>query len=82
MQTGGNYEWACQNLFAPVSTLQLMKMHKYLHWADKKLHSVFFIENKDQINEDLMADFADGDSVKTGLSKHQGPPAKKPIINA
>ena len=27
--------------------LTLLKLHKYFFWADKKLHSVFFIENKD-----------------------------------
>ena len=37
----------------------LLKMHKYFYWADKKLHSVFFIENKDQIQEDLLFDFKD-----------------------
>jgi hypothetical protein len=50
--------------------MQLLKLHKYLHWADKKLHSVFFIENKDDIVEDLLADFNEGESTtKTGLVK-------------
>lgn len=35
----------------------MLKLHKYFFWADKKLHSVFFIENKDQISEDLLIDF-------------------------
>jgi hypothetical protein len=34
---------------------------KYLNWADKKLHSVFYIENKDCISEDLLCDFKDSD---------------------
>lgn len=38
-----------------------MKIHKYLNWADKRLHSVFYIENKDDISEDLLADFKDSD---------------------
>lgn len=36
---------------------------KYLNWADKKLHSVCYIENKDDISEDLLADFKDADDV-------------------
>ena len=39
----------------------LLKLHKYLFWADKKLHSVFFIEDKDQISEDLLDDFRSED---------------------
>ena len=42
----------------------LLKLHKYLNWADKKLHSVFFIENKDQITDDLLADFKEDPSGK------------------
>lgn len=41
--------------------LDLLKLHKYFFWADKKLHSVFFIEDKDQISEDLLVDFREGD---------------------
>jgi len=50
-------------------------MHKYLNWADKKLHSVFFIENKDQLDEDLLADFKEGGEVnmKTGISLQKKP---------
>ena len=44
--------------------LVLLKLHKYFFWADKKLHSVFYIEDKDQINEDLLYDFKDHDDVK------------------
>lgn len=50
--------------------MQLLKIHKYLNWADKKLHSVFYIENKDDITEDLLADFNEGESsAKTGHQK-------------
>jgi hypothetical protein len=69
--TGGGYEWTCEHVFAQVPIIQLLKLHKYLNWADKKLHSMFFIENKDDINEDLLADFNEedsGKSVKTGLT--------------
>lgn len=46
-----------------------------MSWADKKLHSVFYIENKDDISEDLLSDFKDPDNeakfVKPkALSKH------------
>jgi hypothetical protein len=40
-----------------LDAMTLLKLHKYFFWADKKLHSVFFIENKDQISEDLLIDF-------------------------
>lgn len=39
-----------------------MKIYKYFSWADKKLHSVFYIENKDDISEDLLNDFKDPDN--------------------
>lgn len=42
----------------------MLKLHKYFFWADKKLHSVFFIENKDQISEDLLVDFKDDEDEK------------------
>ena len=40
-----------------IEPLVLLKLHKYFFWADRKLHSVFFIEDKDQISEDLLIDF-------------------------
>lgn len=42
----------------------MLKLHKYFYWADKKLHSVFYIEDKDHINEDLLNDFKDEDDKK------------------
>ena len=42
----------------------LLKLHKYFFWADKKLHSVFFIEDKDHISEDLLIDFKDEDDER------------------
>jgi len=65
LQNGGNYAQIRKELFEPTEMFQLLKLHKYLNWADKKLHSVFFIENKDQIQEDLLADFKDGDGGMT-----------------
>ena len=47
-----------------LETLTLLKIHKYFLWADKKLHSHFFIEDKDQISEDLLVDFKDEEDVK------------------
>lgn len=55
----------------------MLKLYKYFNWADKKLHSLFFIESKDQIEEDLLADFKEGDgTVTTGLASH--PTSTKP----
>ena len=64
IQNGGDYAQVSSELFENTPTLQLFKLHKYFNWADKKLHTVFFIENKDQISEDLLADFK-GDAELT-----------------
>lgn len=37
----------------------MLKICKYFNLADKKLHTVFYIENKDDISEDLLHDFRD-----------------------
>jgi len=47
MQNGGEYDKVKSELFDKTDMLMMLKLHKYLNWADKKLHSVFFIENKD-----------------------------------
>ena len=52
----------------------LLKLHKYFFWANKKLHSVFFIEDKDTISEDLLIDFKDDEEEETNYKK---PIAKK-----
>lgn len=46
LASGGNFE-DCAREFAETPTIMLLKLHKYLNWADKKLHSHFFLENKD-----------------------------------
>lgn len=46
-------------------------IHKYLFWADRKIHSVFFIENKDDIYEDLLIDFKNEDNVDTFKKSEQ-----------
>ena len=33
--------------FESLEPMVLLKLHKYFFWADRKLHSVFFIEDKD-----------------------------------
>lgn len=51
----------------------LLKLHKYFFWADKKLHSVFFIEDKDQISEDLLSEFkGEEDQIKNVKDKKPG----------
>jgi len=47
--------------FASLEDHILLKLHKYFFWANKKLHSVFFIEDKDQISEDLLIEFKSED---------------------
>jgi hypothetical protein len=52
------------NFFNSLEPMILLKLHKYFFWADRKLHSVFFIEDKDQISEDLLVDFKDEEDAK------------------
>lgn len=61
METGGDYQSVAKT-FNTLNFHQLLKIYKYLSWADKKLHSVFYIENKDDISEDLLSDFKDEDN--------------------
>lgn len=67
LDSGGNYNECKEKLFSKTDSMELLKIHKYLNWADKKMHSVFFIENKDQISEDMLADFKEGESGATGV---------------
>ena len=69
LANGGNYEETKDVVFKATENLMLLKLHKYFDWADKKLHTVFFIENKDHIDDDLLADFKEGTEmeVKPGL---------------
>jgi hypothetical protein len=61
-----------------LDAIQLLKLHKYFFWADKKLHAVFFIENKDEISEDLLFDFKDEeDDVKVRFKKSESLGGKK-----
>ena len=58
--------------------MDLLKLHKYFFWAGKKLHSVFFIEGKDEISEDLLFDFIDEeDDVKVRFKKSESLGGKK-----
>lgn len=44
-------------IFRDLDDLSLLKIHKYLFWSDKKLHSVFYQEDRELISEDLLFDF-------------------------
>jgi len=59
-----NSKQAVTNFFETLDSQILLKLHKYFFWADKKLHSVFFIEDKDNISEDLLVDFKDENDQK------------------
>jgi hypothetical protein len=67
---GGSFDECCESVFAVIPTLQLLKVYRYFNWADKKVHSTAFaIDKKEDIEEDLLADFKDSDqNVKTGAS--------------
>ena len=66
MDYGGDYE-ECKRTLDEIEFSKLLKVYKYFSWADKKLHSVFYIENKDDISEDLLSDFKDPDNEKKFL---------------
>lgn len=70
IENGGTYDQARESVFEPLPVLSLLKLHTYFNWADKKMHTAFFIDNKDQINEDLLADFKGGNKpvVQPGLA--------------
>lgn len=44
-------------IFESMDNLSLLKLHKYLFWTDKKMHSVFYSEDRDLISSDLLFDF-------------------------
>lgn len=74
MEGGGDYE-DFTHVLVLIPFGQLLKVYKYLSWADKKLHSPLYIENKDQITEDLLSDFIDHENDSKimkpkGLSKN------------
>ena len=64
----------------------MLKVYKYLSWADKKLNNPLYIENKDDITEDLLSDFKDPDNqtkftkpkVLAKGASHMDPSNKKP----
>jgi hypothetical protein len=64
IQNGGGKNQVFK-MFESLDMIVILKLHKYFFWADKKLHAVFFIEDKDEISEDLLFDFKDEeDDVK------------------
>lgn len=73
LENGGDFDNVKQT-FEMLEFYQILKIYKYFSWADKKLHQVFFIENKDDISEDLLSDFKDPDNeakfMKPSLAKH------------
>ena len=61
MDEGGDYEQV-KEVFLEIEFAKLLRVYKYLSWADKKVHSVFYVENKDDMSEDLLNDFKDPDN--------------------
>lgn len=59
LEQGGTYEDVKELTFNHLPFLTILKINKYFSWGDKKLHQVFYIENKDDISEDLLHDFKD-----------------------
>ena len=79
LANGGTFEETRDVVFKATDTLMLLKLHRYFDWADKKLHTVFFIENKDHIDDDLLSDFKEGTKmeVKPGLLRKKTAEEKK-----
>lgn len=50
--------------------ITVLKVFKYFNWSDKKLHSVIYQENKDEISENLLSDFLE---LKDGKSNFTEP---------
>lgn len=69
MEDGGAYEDVKKYTFKSLPFLQILKIYKYFSWADKKLHSVFYIENKDDISDDLLSDFKEDSFAKQSTSQ-------------
>lgn len=69
IENGGGYGECCKKVFEPTERIQLLKILKYLNWADKKMHSVFFLEDKDKITDDMLADFKEGKAT-TGVQSN------------
>ena len=44
-------------IFDKMDDFSLLKLHKYLFWTDKKIHSHFYTEDRDLISSDLLFDF-------------------------
>lgn len=62
LEDGSTYEDIKAETFNKLPFLQILKLYLYFSWGDKKLHQVIYIENKDDISEDLLNDFKDPDS--------------------
>jgi hypothetical protein len=81
MEQGGDYS-NVKLTFEKLEFYQILKVYKYFSWADKKLHQVFYIENKDDISEDLLSDFKDPDNEakfrRPALNKHASQQEQKP----
>lgn len=83
LQNGGGYEQVCNKVFVHVDDqFELLKLHKYFDWVDKKLHSHNFMDNKDQITDDLLADFKDPSSmaVRPGILSQQTTTVSKTTV--
>lgn len=43
--------------FDTVPATMLLKLYRYFSWVNQRLYTHFFLENKDKITDDLLADF-------------------------
>lgn len=43
--------------FETLPVTMLLKIYRYFSWAEQRLNTHFFLENKDKITDDLLADF-------------------------
>lgn len=81
LDEGGNYDDVKEHCFKHIPFLQILMCFRYFTWADKKLNSYFYIENKDDISEDLLIDFKDpGNQGKPVAPKGLEQAKKQPAV--
>ena len=75
LESGGDYE-DIKFVFEKIDFLELLKVCKYFSYADKKLHSILYNEQLEELSEDLLSDFRDEES-KSGFQQPESLKTKK-----
>lgn len=54
--------------FDTVPVTMLLKLYRYFVWVKQRLNTYFFLENKDKITDDLLADFREEEKEQPDLN--------------